>query len=135
MKKFINKEKGQALIEFALILPILLILVGGIIDFGWLFYNQSSLNNAAREGARYAIVQTAKTERIQLITTKINSVTPQSLKPVTIEINYSNIQTPLLGDVTIKLSAEVRILTPVMGVFVSGQKRTISAQATMKVES
>ncbi|HRT82339.1 MAG TPA: TadE/TadG family type IV pilus assembly protein [Oscillospiraceae bacterium] len=135
MKSILTKEKGQSLIEFALILPILLILVGGIIDFGWLFYNQSSLNNAAREGARYAIVQTAKTERIQLITNKINSVTPQSLKPVTIEISYSNMQTPLLGDVTIKLSSQVRILTPVMGVFVSGQKRTLSAQATMKVES
>ncbi|NLP48073.1 MAG: pilus assembly protein [Clostridiales bacterium] len=134
MKKFFKSEKGQSFIEFALVLPILLILVGGIIDFGWFFYNQSALNNSAREGARFAIVQTAKTERIELIEEKINSVTPGSLKPVTIEITYSNMQTPLLGDVTIKLSANVRVLTPVMGVF-TGQNRTLSAQATMKVES
>jgi Flp pilus assembly protein TadG len=39
-------------VEFALILPILLMLLGGIIDFGRLYYQQIVLSNAARDGAR-----------------------------------------------------------------------------------
>jgi hypothetical protein len=47
---------GQALVEFALILPIFLILLFGIIDFGRYVYTANSLNNAAREGARIGSV-------------------------------------------------------------------------------
>ena len=36
MKK---RENGQSAVEFALVLPILLLIVCGILDFGWLFYN------------------------------------------------------------------------------------------------
>ena len=61
MKKLFRRgEDGQAMVEFALILPILLLILCGIIDFGWLFYNQLALNNICREGARYAVVNTAE---------------------------------------------------------------------------
>jgi len=52
----IGDEKGGALIEFAIILPILMLLVGGIADFGILYYNKQVLTNASREGARAGIV-------------------------------------------------------------------------------
>lgn len=45
-------DRGAAAVEFAIILPLLLILVGGIIDFGRLFYTEIMVTNAAREGAR-----------------------------------------------------------------------------------
>jgi Flp pilus assembly protein TadG len=45
-------ERGAAAIEFALILPILVILVFGVIEFGRVFNAQISITNAAREGAR-----------------------------------------------------------------------------------
>lgn len=133
-KKF-KSEKGQAMLEFALILPILLALVCGIIDFGWLFYNQSELNNCAREGARYAIVNTGKSDRIALIQNKVNNMASSSIKPMTITITYSNTQTPLMGDVTVTLSSNVKVLTPLTGVFVENQQVALTAQATMKVES
>lgn len=53
------RERGAAAVEFALILPILLILVGGVIDFGRLFYTQIQLSNAARDGVRLAAMGTA----------------------------------------------------------------------------
>lgn len=56
--RFMRKksEKGQAMVEFALILPVLLLIIAGIIDFG-LIYNQKVLaNNASREAARYVAV-------------------------------------------------------------------------------
>lgn len=57
MKKILGRgESGQSLVEFALVLPLLLALLCAIIDFGWLYYNQITLNNAAREGARYAVI-------------------------------------------------------------------------------
>ena len=48
-----NFFKAQALIEFALLLPVLLLLLMGAIDFGRLFYVKIVLTNAAREGANY----------------------------------------------------------------------------------
>jgi hypothetical protein len=47
---------GQALVEFALIAPIFFLVLFSIIEFGRYVYNVEILNNAAREGARYAIV-------------------------------------------------------------------------------
>jgi Flp pilus assembly protein TadG len=48
--------RGQELLEYALILPFFLMLAFGIIDLGLAAYSYSALQNAAREGARYAIV-------------------------------------------------------------------------------
>src|SRR5690606_17088398 len=50
---------GQALAEFALVLPILLLLIAGIIEFGRAFHIQQVVTDAAREGARAAVVQQA----------------------------------------------------------------------------
>ena len=56
MKKIINNE-GSVLIEFIIVLPLLLILIIGIIEFGLLTYNKHIIVNASREGARAAIVR------------------------------------------------------------------------------
>jgi Flp pilus assembly protein TadG len=47
---------GQSLVEFALILPVLLLILMGVIDFGRAIYAYNAVSNAAREGARTAIV-------------------------------------------------------------------------------
>lgn len=49
-------QKGAAVVEFALIFPLLLMLVFGIIEFSLLLYNQQVITNASREGARAGIV-------------------------------------------------------------------------------
>lgn len=51
------KSKGQSMLEFALILPILFFLVIGLFDLGRAVLYYSTLNTAVREGTRYAIVQ------------------------------------------------------------------------------
>lgn len=51
-----RKRRASTLIEFALIVPVLLAVVMGIIEFGWLVRSQLMIANAAREGARYAAV-------------------------------------------------------------------------------
>ena len=49
-------EAGQGLAEFALVLPVLLLVMMGILDFGRAVFAYNSLSNAARDGARVAIV-------------------------------------------------------------------------------
>ena len=51
---FLRSSKGQSLTEFALILPFLLLLIGGVIDFGLAFFISQMIENAARDGARVA---------------------------------------------------------------------------------
>ncbi|MFL6155346.1 MAG: TadE/TadG family type IV pilus assembly protein [Marmoricola sp.] len=45
-------QRGAAALEFALIVPILVMVVFGIVDFGWAINRDTLVNNAAREGAR-----------------------------------------------------------------------------------
>ncbi|MPZ23852.1 MAG: pilus assembly protein [Dehalococcoidia bacterium] len=47
-----RSERGQAMVEFALVLPLLLVLAFGIMDFGRALQAYVTINNAAREGAR-----------------------------------------------------------------------------------
>lgn len=51
-----HRSRGQALVEFAFVAPIFLLILYSIIEFGRFVYTVQILNNAAREGARYAIV-------------------------------------------------------------------------------
>jgi Flp pilus assembly protein TadG len=52
----VDKSRGQALVEFAMVLPMLAILIFGIIDFGVAIHSYIALTNATREGARFAAV-------------------------------------------------------------------------------
>ena len=56
LAKLKSSQKGQALVEFALVLPVLLVLVLGSIDVGWLLYAKISTASAAREVARAVAV-------------------------------------------------------------------------------
>jgi len=51
-----NNKNGTAIVEFAIVLPILLILVFGIIEFSLVLYDKAMITNASREGARAGIV-------------------------------------------------------------------------------
>lgn len=51
-------QRGAAAVEFALVLPVLLLVMFGIINFGVVFAQQISLSNGARQGARYAVTDT-----------------------------------------------------------------------------
>ena len=51
-----RNERGQSLVEFALILPVLVLLLVGTFDLGHVVWTNDALANAAREAARYAIV-------------------------------------------------------------------------------
>ena len=49
-----RRRNGQSLVEFAVVLPVFLLILCGILDFGVLLYSRMTVINAAREGARAA---------------------------------------------------------------------------------
>lgn len=51
-----EREQGQALLEFALVIGFLLLVMFAIIDFSRVFFGYATMSNGVREGARYAIV-------------------------------------------------------------------------------
>ena len=55
-----DAERGQALIEFALTVPIFLMLVFGIIDLARLIFAYTQVIDAARQGVRYGIVEVSR---------------------------------------------------------------------------
>jgi Flp pilus assembly protein TadG len=58
MRRLIRRRRrGQALVEFALVIPIFLLMLFGIVDIGRLVYLNSTVSQAAREGARVASVE------------------------------------------------------------------------------
>lgn len=56
IKRWRRGERGAAAVEFALLLPFLLLIIGAIVDFGRFFYAQNITVNAAREGARLVVL-------------------------------------------------------------------------------
>jgi len=52
----VRSQAGAELVEFALVLPMLLLVFGGIVDFGMLLQRQQVVTNAAREGARLGVL-------------------------------------------------------------------------------
>jgi Flp pilus assembly protein TadG len=53
----IRNERGAAAVEFALVLPLLVLLFAGIAELGRIYYLQATLSGAAREGARVMALQ------------------------------------------------------------------------------
>lgn len=138
MRKIIRrKEDGQAMLEFALILPIFLLILCGIIDFGWLFYNQLALNNICREGARYAVVNTAADYSMDNICRYIDDYIEETyvIGEVDVTVSYSKPTDPLSGDVTVLAVKDFRYLTPLISSVTGKPSRTLTAEVIMKVES
>lgn len=78
--KTMTDQKGVAVVEFAIVLPLLLVIVFGIVEFGLLMYNKAIITNASREGARAGIVQGSprpiQSEIRAVVTNYLNTVRP-----------------------------------------------------------
>jgi len=71
-KQLLRQEHGGIAVEFAIILPVLMLLVFGIIDFGHAWYMRHLMSDASREGARYGS---------RYMTIGTNRVLPLNLNP------------------------------------------------------
>src|SRR5512137_1911949 len=60
-----HKRRGAAVVEMAVVTPLLLLILFGIMEFGWVFMMEQTITNATREAARVGILQGATHTDIQ----------------------------------------------------------------------
>src|SRR3546814_5277528 len=60
MRRFSSSERGAGMVEFAIIFPFFLLVVGGVIEAGRMLYLQTTLEHATRTAARAAIVRSER---------------------------------------------------------------------------
>jgi Flp pilus assembly protein TadG len=60
-----TRDRGQSLVEFALVIPLFLLMIAGIVDFGMLLYSNMTAINAAREGARLSVTTPGNTAAVE----------------------------------------------------------------------
>ena len=144
--------KGSSVVEFALALPIFIILVIGIIEFGWCFFVQHTLQYATREGMRLAIVGRTLTNMspeasiIYTIRQEASlAVNPSSVLISIYQVganfsdptNWQNTQTA--GNRGDYMRVRTRVIhtffTPLIGSFFPGGTLTIQAEGTFRNES
>ncbi len=84
-----NNEQGQAMVEFAMVLPILLVLVFGIIQFGITFNHYLTLTDAVRAGARQAAVSRIATDPAGLAEARVRSAAAGSLDDADLDVTVT----------------------------------------------
>lgn len=131
--RFRKTERGQAMVEMALILPILILIVFGIIEFGRIFNTKLIVSNAAREGARYAAVN-GNTVNDEQIFDVVKNYVP-SLDPLKVDPHVTPGQSERVRGtaVTVSVYYDVEIVAPVISV-ITGNPYKVTAQTTMRVE-
>jgi Flp pilus assembly protein TadG len=84
-------DTGASAVEFALVVPVLLLIVFGIINFGFVFSQQMTINNGVREGARRAVVADPSAPRScdQIIASVRNQLSGLALDPAQVQIKVS----------------------------------------------
>lgn len=131
-----NGEKGQALAEFALLVPLFLLLLFAIVDFGMGFYSWITITNSAREGARIGAVHATSQEIIDRVYDTA-SVPNQSTN---MTVTVTNAQGSPGESVVVQVDYQYDLITPLAGLvqFVSGDafgsSLNMSSTADMRLE-
>lgn len=125
-------DAGMALIEAAFVLPILLVLAMGMLDFGRAFYFKHLLDEAAREGARVAVVTTPDPD---IVTARVDNVlTAGGITPTSVSVTGPDPERM----VTVTVNATFTFVTP--GIYTLfnksfGNTLAMQGRSTMRFES
>jgi Flp pilus assembly protein TadG len=129
-----RRESGQSLLEFAIVLPILLALLVGIFEFGVAWNRKQVLTNAARDGARRAVLP-SPTPADTVDAVVDNYLTSAGITPADVNRNYSGLAAGTGGTVTIQLQMThtMPFVSAVAGLLVSGSSTPGSVTLTSVV--
>ena len=157
-RKALRGGKGSTIVEFAMVFPFLLLLIFGVLDFGFYFFVQHSLQFATREGVRLALVgrtiadpanPSVQLSREASIVRTIQNKASVAVRgsDVTISIypvdatfadpaNWLATQDAGLPGsyMRVKSRYTYRFITPLVAAFVPGKSRVIEVQATYRNE-
>ncbi len=135
--KILSRCDGAAAVEFAIILPILLVLTLGALDMGHMYYVDHLITNASREGARYAAKYTGTTA--EPTSTQISNYVKLSsglnydalnLDNLTVNTVYTGVFPNRVATVTVTADKEWWVL----GVLLGLATKTLTANTAMNVE-
>ncbi len=128
-KRLVNR-KGQSIVETALILPIIILILTGIIDFGLLFNNYLVITNASREAARQAAVGATDME-LNILVSNMTSNLDQTKLMTTI---YPAQALRKKGDeVVVSIEYDNTLLTPIISSIIPNPMH-LTAKTVMRVE-
>jgi Flp pilus assembly protein TadG len=143
-----HTRAGNAMVEFALVLPLFLLLTFGVLDFGRLFWTQETLSYALREAGRYAVTGQHMTStngttetRVQSIINiakqysagiDVSQITVNTLNPSTggVTTNYAGGKNET---VVISLTTGLKLLTPV-GMYFPNNTYTFTTSVAFRNE-
>jgi Flp pilus assembly protein TadG len=134
-----RSQRGAAAVEFALLVPLLLMLVFGIVDFGFMMNRNTMLANAAREGVRAASLGgtadevTATVERALPAMAGGVTVTVSCLKPDGAACPSYSTGAVSGGTAVVDVDYDYHWVTPVGEVF-SGETQHLSQTSRMRIE-
>lgn len=140
--KVLAREDGNALIEMAFVLPLLLFVVAGIIDFGFMFQRYEVVTNAAREGARLAVLPNYTDTDVKARVVTYLQAGGLTATPTTNDVQYVTIQLDDAGEktmsgvtVTVGYPHTFTILGPLAQLFdASFGTIGLTATSTMRAE-
>jgi Flp pilus assembly protein TadG len=128
MFAFLKGQRGQDLVEYALIAPILFMLVLGTIDIANMVFSYDTISNAAREGARYGVIHPSDTTGI---TTQALNLT-EGLQQASIQIDVSY---PGGNTIQVKVIYDDPLFTGFLMSAVGGDSSMrLRASSTMQIE-
>ena len=128
-------EGGQSLVEFALVLPIFLLVLFAIVDFGMAFHAWIAVTNSAREGARLGAVRGSTTEIEQRVWD-----TTGTLEQGKLTVTVTNAEGDPGDSVIVDVSYAYSLMTPMADLLalISGgtisDSLTLSSTADMRLE-
>lgn len=127
------RRRGASAVEFAIVAPVFMLIVLGIVEFGRMVMVQQVITNAAREGARISVLDSATTGRV---TARVNDyLAAASLPNATVTVSPSP---PTSAGFDEPVSVEVRIpfsaVSPLTRPFLSNGV-VLSAESVMRRET
>lgn len=137
MNTLFNKfksENGQSVVEFGLIIPILLVFLLAILEFGWLLNAKITLTSAAREGARTAVVSTYD-RNARAYNATVNAVDNVSGIEIPNDSTHFKLyeQEDVVNNVNNIVLEVVGEVTPIIGLFVD-DPFILNGKAVMRLE-
>ncbi len=133
-----KNERGASAVEFAIVLPLLLIFVFGIIEFGFAIYDKTMITQASREGARagtmFRIPPVTDEEIIQVVNNYLNNhlITFGSPDQVSVTVTRGGYNPGDDLKVTVSYTYTSLILPDLIETF--GRQFNLVAETTMKME-
>jgi hypothetical protein len=125
-----RKQGGQALVELALLLPILVVFLFGIIEFGRVFNAYLVVNHASREGVRAGVVGASDAEITQRVNDSTRILNQQNL---TITISPDSFRRDRGAPLIVQVDYQVPIFAPVIG-SVLQNPFPVSSRTVMRME-